>query len=165
MTTPSDLGTPLEVEQVDHPVQHAAFLQGHVAPAEIAAFLGRAFAAVAAAAGARSAQLTGPPFARYTVVRGGFDIRAGFPVDQVLPAEDGVECALLPGGPALRVLHVGAYEDLGTAYQAAEEWLTAHHMTHRGDPWCTCRSSKRRSRVAPHAFEPPRVGHHFGDGG
>jgi effector-binding domain-containing protein len=135
MTTPTDLGAPLDVEQVELTPQQAAFLRGTVAADEISGFLGRAFATVAGAAASAGAQITGPPFARYSVEQGTFDIRAGFPVDRPLSPEGDVECDVLPAGPALRILHVGAYEEVAAAYEAGEKWLAAHHGVSRGAPW------------------------------
>ena len=56
-------------------------------------------------------------------------------MDRELPPIDGVESQGLPGGPALRILHVGAYDGIGPAYEAGENWLVAHHKTANGAPW------------------------------
>ena len=135
MTTPTTTGRSFDVEQVELAPQDAAVRRGTVRPADIPDFLTKAFSAVAEVAGSCGAQLVGPPFARYTVGPDTFEITAGFPVDRPLPHQHGVESAELPGGPALRILHVGAYDEVGAAYEAGESWLAAHHVTHRGDPW------------------------------
>ena len=135
MATPANPGSSIPVEQVELAPQGTAVLRGIVRPAGIPAFLGHAFSVVAEGAGACGAQLTGPPFARYTMGPGTFAITAGSPVDRALPQQSGVESGELPGGRALRILHVGAYEVVGAAYQAGESWLAAHHKAHQGDPW------------------------------
>lgn len=135
MATSSNPGSSTPVEQVELAPQGTAVVRGVVHPADIPTFLGHAFSVVAEAAGTCGAQLTGPPFARYTVGADTFAITAGFPVDRALPQQAGVESDELPAGHALRILHVGAYEEVGRAYQAGESWLAAHHKAHQEDPW------------------------------
>ena len=135
MAASANLASSFDVEQVELTAQGTAVLRGTVRPAGIPAFLGHAFSVVAEVAGSCGAQLTGPPYARYTVGADTFAITAGFPVDRALPQRAGVESDELPAGPALRVLHVGAYADVGPGYQACESWLAAHHKAHQGDPW------------------------------
>jgi effector-binding domain-containing protein len=135
MVTSAHLGSSFDVEQVNLPAQHAWVVSGTVYAPDISAFLGQAFSQVAEAAGASGVQLAGPPFASYTVGTGTFRVSAGFPVDKRARPKSGVEAVELPGGPALRIPHVGPYENIGPAYQAGEGWLAAHHKGRRGDPW------------------------------
>src|SRR6476661_8328658 len=120
MTRAPKLSATRDVEQVDLSPHYAGVLRGTVLAADLPAFLGRAFAVVAEVAGACGATLSGPPYARYTLGPGSFDIAAGFPVDRLLPPVNGVELDDLPGGPALRIVHVGAYDEVGAAYDLAE---------------------------------------------
>jgi effector-binding domain-containing protein len=135
MVTSAHLRSSFDIQEIVLEPQRAAVVHGTVYAPDISAFLGRAFSRVSDLAETSGAQLTGPPIARYTVGTGTFDVTAGFPVDRPLPWTDGVESAELPGGPALRIVYVGAYDGIAPAYQAGEAWLAAHHKAHRGDPW------------------------------
>jgi effector-binding domain-containing protein len=124
-----------DVEVVELPAQPAAVVHGHVAVADIPQFLGDAFGAVIAALGRQGLQPAGPPFSRYVPRADGFDVDAGFPVP-VPAAQDGrVVGFVLPGGPAVRVLHEGDYATLGRAYDAVRGWAEDHGLVPIGPPW------------------------------
>jgi effector-binding domain-containing protein len=117
------------------PEQPAAVVRGHVTVEELPAFLGGAFGEVAAALGAQHLVPAGPPFGRYRLVDGGFDVEAGFPSSGPVSAAGRVEPAELPGGPVATTMHVGSYDDVGAAYQAVTDWVEAAGYVVVGDPW------------------------------
>ena len=124
-----------QIERVDLDPQPAAVVRGEVPVEGIAAFLGGAFGEVMGLLGSQGAAPAGPPFARYTQTPGGFSIEAGFPVAGALVPVGRVEATVLPGGPAVQVLHRGGYGEVGSAYQAAQDWLAANGWQVAGSPW------------------------------
>jgi len=126
----------LQVEVIELPETATAVLRGHATGEGIAAFLGRAFSEVMAVLNRHGARAAGPPFARYQPTGDqGFDIEAGFPVDRTPVVDGQVEAGVLPGGPAARVLHVGAYSEIGPVYGATTRWLADHGYTPSGTAW------------------------------
>jgi len=139
--------TTYEVRMADLQEQHAAVVCGRVTMDRIADFLGGAFSEVVQVVAAQGLHPTGPPFARYRFLEedgaqgtasGGLkelDIEAGFPVSGGLAQAGRVEAAKLPGGHVATTLHVGSYDDLGAAYDAAQQFLTDEGYEVAGAPW------------------------------
>ena len=97
---------------------------------------GGTFEAVARAAADQGRRLTGPPFARYrTMEAAGWDLEAGFPVDAPLVAASEVEPSSLPACRAARLLHTGAYDTLGEAWNEASTWVEEHGYVATDAPW------------------------------
>ena len=63
--------------------------------------------------------------------------------DVEFDAADGVKLRgwFLPAGPepgpAVVVVHVGQWHEMGEAYAAAQEWMAEHGVVNAGDPWET----------------------------
>jgi effector-binding domain-containing protein len=55
-------------------------------------------------------------------------VEIGFTVAAEIRAEQGVAPGRLPGGRALKTVHVGRYEDIGPAYQAMQEYAAGHEL-------------------------------------
>lgn len=115
-----------QVDRIELEQQDAAVVRAEVTADGIAAFLGGAFGEVMGLLGSQGVSPSGPPFARYEMLGEGFAIEAGFPFEGQLRPVGRVELTTLPGGPALVVMHRGAYSEVAAAYGAAEAWLTEH---------------------------------------
>jgi effector-binding domain-containing protein len=76
-------------------------------------------------------------FARYTIHEGGADadIEAGFTASGPVRPEGRIEAGTLPGGEVATVMHVGAYDQVGEAYQAVEAWLNEQGRVTVERPW------------------------------
>ncbi|MCX6431940.1 MAG: GyrI-like domain-containing protein [Actinobacteria bacterium] len=114
--------------------QPTAVVSGRVAHDGIPEFIGGAFGEVLAAIGGENS-VAGPPFARYDIDGSGFVVEAGFPVTEPVTAIGRVAPSRLPGGTVATLRYVGAYEGLGDAYGALEEWLDVNGFTAAGRPW------------------------------
>jgi effector-binding domain-containing protein len=134
---PAWQGGPMDyhVERIELEPQQVAVVRGEVPQDGVAGFLGGAFGEVMGTIGAQGLQPSGPPVARYEITEQGFRIEAGFPVDGQVRPMGRVEIAELPGGPALTVLHTGAYDQVAGAYQAAEAWLAEHEWQAAAPAW------------------------------
>lgn len=106
-----------------------------VHPDQIAAFIGPVFGEVLAALSAQQLTPTGPPFARYHMAGDEWDVVAGFPTSGPVAPVGRVKPGTLPGGTVATTMHVGSYEGLAGAYQAATDWIEAEGLTVTGDPW------------------------------
>jgi effector-binding domain-containing protein len=127
-----------EVQVIEVPERLTAVVRGRVAPDGIPQFLGQAFGDVMRQVAEQGAHVYGSPFARYQPTEDeSFDIEAGFLVDRVPAMHGQVEASSLPGGKVARILHVGAYGDVGPVYAVAERWLTVNGYVPVGSPWET----------------------------
>ena len=125
-----------ETQFVDLQAQHTAVVRGHVKTEELPDFLGPAFGEVINVLDKQGLHPTGAPFGRYRPMEGGeFDVVVGFPCSGVVEPTGRVEQDELPGGRVARTLHVGAYGDVGAAYEATMSWLTDEGCVTAGEPW------------------------------
>lgn len=125
-----------EIQVADLQEQHVALVRAHISVAEIPGFLSGAFTEVPAVAARQGLHLTGAPFGRYRFAPdGSLDAEAGFPVSGVVTPAGRVEPGVLPGGHVARTLHVGSYDSVGDAYEAAESYLTRSGYEPTGLAW------------------------------
>jgi effector-binding domain-containing protein len=125
-----------EIQLADLQEQHVALVRGHISITEIPEFLGGAFTEVPAVAARQGRHLAGAPFGRYRFAPDGtLDVEAGFPVSGVVTPAGRVEPSALPGGTVARTLHVGSYDTVADAYEAAESYLTRNGYEPTGPAW------------------------------
>ncbi len=124
-----------DTELVELDPQPAAVVRASLTAAEIPEFLASAFGEVAEALAGQGLEPAGPPFGRYVPAGDGLDVEAGFPATGEVRPTGRVEPCELPGGPAARVLHRGAWSDLPAAYHAALDWAEAHNYVPAAPPW------------------------------
>jgi effector-binding domain-containing protein len=94
--------------------------------ADIGAVIGASFTEAYGALGPTGAA-SSEPFIIYHGSPNGedrpFEIEICAPISHVVPAPQGWTVIELPGGTFASVLHVGAYDSLGTAYGELEAWI------------------------------------------
>ena len=132
MDTTEQATTPALVELQP---QITAVVRARVPRAGLSAFLGEAYGHLSAEIAQSPSRIVGAPFGKYTPVGDEFDVEAGFPVDAPLPPTPRTATGRLPGGQALTLLHVGAYDHVHTAYATGYEWMLEHHYEADGEPW------------------------------
>lgn len=126
-TTPE----PTTPELVTRDPTTAAVIRKTVPMNELAPFFDTVFDAVMRAAEEQQVALAGPPFAVYfgtpsEVV----DVAAGFPtLGVVSETAGGVVPFELPGGRAVQLVHVGAYDTLGEGYGRVTAWMGEQGLT------------------------------------
>lgn len=126
---------PYHVELEELQSQPVALVRGHVEVAEIPKFLAGAFGESIQALANQHLAPAGPPFARYHITEGTFDVEAGFPSSGAVTPEGRVEAGRLPGGPVAKVMHRGDYGSVDKAYEAVTEWLGANGYVSADEPW------------------------------
>jgi len=128
--------TTYEVRLADLQEQQAAVVHGRITMDQIADFLGGAFGEVMGVVAAQDMHPVGPPFARYHFAEGGtVEVEAGFPVSGAVGPSGRVEPTALPGGRVATTMHVGDYAGVGSAYDAAAQFLTDEGYEVAGAPW------------------------------
>ena len=104
--------------------------------AEIDPWLDKTFAAIAGLLAAQRAGPAGPPFARFHSLGGGrFEVEAGFPARGLIEGGGEAQPSGLPGGPVAVTMHIGPYDQLESAYQALEWWVSENGGELAGDAW------------------------------
>jgi effector-binding domain-containing protein len=125
-----------EIESADLQEQQVALVRGRIRLTDIPAFLETALTSCPGVAVREGLRLTGPPYARYRFLDDDtIDIDAGFPVSGPVVRAGGVEPGFLPGGHVVTTVHVGAYEDVGAAYEALERYLVENGYEPAGTAW------------------------------
>lgn len=116
--------------------QPAAVVKTTIAVPGIAAWIGDAFQATAAYLAQQGAGPAGPPFARFHRLGDDrFEVEAGFPSTRVVPGNDKVTPATLPGGAVAQTVHVGPYDGMTPAYDGLLAWISDHGGEPAGDAW------------------------------
>ena len=111
-------------------------MHGRIPPGEIPTFLTAAYSMVPATIAQQGLRLTGPPYARYRFEEDGtVDVEAGFPISGAMARTSDVGPGTLPGGHVITTLHVGAYEEVGGAYDALETFLSENGLETAGAAW------------------------------
>lgn len=87
---------------------------------------------------ASAANLTpsGPPQLAYPgpITDGAFELDLYLPISGEVPAASPVDVVTLPGGPAVRTIHRGAYDGIPAAYEAVYRWIHDHGHDPSGPP-------------------------------
>jgi effector-binding domain-containing protein len=123
------------VESVELTAHDTAVVRGSVPETGVPGFLAEAFGAVTAFLTRWGMHPVGPPFARFEMHAGGFDVEAGMPVAVTITGDESVQPGQLPAGPAARTTHVGRYEEMGPAYDALLAWVRDRGGIPAGAPW------------------------------
>jgi effector-binding domain-containing protein len=100
------------------PGRHLAVTRFEATPEEMAAKVGPAFRTVIARLGALGIVPAGPAMCVYEMGQARFRVAAGFVVDQPIESDEAVVPFELPATEVATTTHVGAYQDLGRAYDA-----------------------------------------------
>jgi effector-binding domain-containing protein len=115
------LETKLQIINVELVAQPMVYVTATVSMAEIPAFMGTAFTTLGQFLSTSGVTALGPPMAVYHDWSGEMtDVDVGFPVSSadVQKASGDVFAGVTPGGHALKVVHVGPYEDFPATYAA-----------------------------------------------
>lgn len=116
--------------------QPAAIVRTTIAVAGIPGWIGGAYQATATYLSQDGAGPAGPPFARYHRLGDNrFEVEAGFPSTRVVPGNETVRPAILPGGPVAQTVHVGPYDAMTPAYDGLIAWIRDHGGEPAGDAW------------------------------
>lgn len=123
-----------EIRELDP--QPVAYVRETCVPHELGEVFMRVYPEVHAYIAAGAGEITGPEFARYI----GFsadsvDLEAGVAVAAGAKPSSRVEVGELSGGRAVVTTHVGAYDGLAEAHQAAAAWIESEGLTPDGAPW------------------------------
>jgi effector-binding domain-containing protein len=95
--------------------------------ADVPAFLSRTFGVLFERLGQLAITPAGPPLVIYHAFGPEtIDAEVCVPVDELIAGSEVLMSRVLPAATVVRTLHVGPYEQLGTAYEALTDWIAIH---------------------------------------
>ena len=116
--------------------QVTAVARAALTVAEFGPWLEKTYAAIAGLLAAQGAGPAGPPFARFHHLGGNrFEVEAGFPASRLIEGDGDAQPSGLPGGLVAVTMHIGPYDQMESAYQALEWWVSEHGGELAGDAW------------------------------
>jgi effector-binding domain-containing protein len=125
-----------EIVPADLQEQQVACTRAVIPREGIATFLATAFAKVPQTIAQQGLESIGPPYARYHFREdGSIEVEAGFPVSGHLARTTEVEAGALPAGHVVTTVHAGAYDQVGTAYEALTRYLRTNGYEPAGGAW------------------------------
>jgi effector-binding domain-containing protein len=125
-----------DVERVTQEPRVIVGLRQRVTVEELSGFFARAIPAVAGELARVGTRPAGPPVTVYRNEEAGhFDVTVGFPVTEAPASTDALVREVLPGGPAVRAVHVGPYETLSQTYAGLSQWFSQRRLLPPGLMW------------------------------
>ena len=121
---------------VDLPATPTAVVAAVVPSDELVALFDRSFGQVAAVIADQAIGIAGPAFALYHGAPGEtVDLEIGFPVGRAVLPDSQVRSGELPGGRVARLVHHGAFDQLGSSWERLRGWIVEQGLTPRRDLW------------------------------
>lgn len=102
---------------------------------ELPSLLGDAFETTMQQIVISGGQVAGPPFARYLGFGKRVEAEVGFPYIGTLVSNERVRAVTLPGGRAVLMTHVGAYEEIRDAWSSVTAWMREEGLEQTSAPW------------------------------
>ena len=129
----------LEIGRVDVEAQNILFVTSSSSqdPADIALAMAAAYAEISAFMQREGLHMSGQPMAITRAwEEGGYQFDAAIPVD-VIPAElsGNIKAGKSPSGPAVRVVHHGALDQLMPVYEKLTAYMSAHGLSQGRVSW------------------------------
>ena len=111
------------IDIVSIPARHLVVAKFTVSnTAEIGQRMAQAFGAVMRYAGEHRIDIEGPAIGHYTKTGGGFDVAAGFVVQEPVVGDGTIVGMELPAAEVATTTHIGSYEGLTRVYEALVDW-------------------------------------------
>jgi effector-binding domain-containing protein len=122
-----------QVELLDRPAQPTLAIRTRTPVQSLPQVLGQAYGAIIQYAGQLGFQPSGAPFVAYhNMDMADLDMEIGFPFAQKVVGKGEILASEIPGGKAAACLHVGPYDQVGTAYEALQKWMEANGVVPSG---------------------------------
>ena len=116
-----------EVSVLDVPAQWVVSVRRRLVAGEIPLFIGESFGQVYGHLAKLGVESTGAPFVLYHQFGpDGIDAEVCAPIARRIAPAAPVRVRKLHPATVAQTVHVGPYEELGTAYQALTEWMDDH---------------------------------------
>lgn len=132
----SDTDTLPEPALVDLPATPTAVIAAVVPADELVPLFDRAYGQVAAVVSDQAIGIAGPAFALYHREPGEtVDLEIGFPVGRAVRPDSQVRPGELPAGRVARVVHRGAFDQLGASWGRLRSWIAEQGLTPGGQFW------------------------------
>jgi effector-binding domain-containing protein len=116
-----------KVEVEERPTQPVLSTRTVAAVQDLPQVMGRVFGEIMQYLGELGEQPAGPPFAAYyNLDMARLDVEIGFPLAGPLPGRGNLKPGEIPGGRVVVTVHVGPYDQVGSAYEALSQWAKDH---------------------------------------
>jgi effector-binding domain-containing protein len=107
--------------------QPALTVRTRAAVQDLPQLFGKTYGAIMQYLGELGEQPVGAPFAAYyNMDMQNLDIEIGFPVAHKLAGKAEIQASEFPGGRLATTLHIGPYDQCGSAYEALTQWITTN---------------------------------------
>ena len=117
-------------------LHHTAVVHLTIPRAQIGSAMGPAMDEVTATIAAQGVAPEGPFFSHHLRLDPQtFDFEVGVPVSEPVAPTGRVTASILPAATVARVVYHGPQEELGTAWQEFDAWITDHGHTPAADLW------------------------------
>jgi effector-binding domain-containing protein len=101
-----------------------AVVRGVIPTAELAGFFDASFRKLGEAVAVQQVAVISPAFGLFREVRAETaDLEVGFVTDRPVRAEGDVVAGSLPAGRVARLIHVGAFDELGASWDRLRSWI------------------------------------------
>src|SRR5262245_39066588 len=118
---------PTQAEIVDAPLATTAVIRAVVPMSELAGFFDRSFGTLMGTIAQQGVTIVGPAFALYrSPPTDTADLEIGFATDRPVDAGGEVEASSLGGCRVARMIHAGAYDQLGESWGRLRAWIAGH---------------------------------------
>ena len=125
-----------EIRMTEHQAQLTAVVRERVPVKDLPQFFARALHQALEAMQSQGHHPVGPPFSLYHgMPTDAVDVEAGFPVDGLITAVDGVAPGSLPAGRVVEATHVGPYDTLPQTYEEITGYMKEQGLTPSSDMW------------------------------
>ncbi len=123
-------------ELLDLDETSTAVVHGVISMSEMVDFFDRSFTELMEVLAHQGVTPAGAGFARYAGPPGEtVDLEVGFPVNSTVSDEGQVRAGTLPAGRVARLVHLGAFDELGESWARLGEWIGAQGLTPGADMW------------------------------
>lgn len=107
-----------------------AVVRGIISTAELPNFFDKSFRELPAVLSAQQIDIHSPAFGLYYGPPGQTtDLEVGFVTDAAVQPEGNVVVSSLPGGRIARLVHSGAFDELGSSWERLRSWMGEQGMT------------------------------------
>lgn len=111
-----------EIVVVDEAV--TAVVRGVIPTAELPSFFDASFRKLGEAVAAQQVAVISPAFGLFREAQEGrADLEVGFVTDRPIRAEGDVVAGSLPGARVARLIHYGAFDELGASWERLRSWI------------------------------------------
>jgi effector-binding domain-containing protein/uncharacterized protein YndB with AHSA1/START domain len=126
----------IKIEEVTVTAQPYIAIRDTASIPTISMKLGKSYSMLGEAMGKQKLQMAGAPFAiYYSDSETAWEFDAAIPVNSPGKADENIKPGSLPAGNAVVAHYFGAYDNLGVAHKAVDNYIAKNNKEKNGSPW------------------------------